>query len=207
MWGFTLKSTHGGRDILSGEWSAHWDINKMADIHGQNSWQISDDIMQITDIIPTLSDIRKCDFRGCNKQSVTIHYGGVIIGAIASQITSLTIVYRPKSKKTSKPRVTRLCAWNAPVTGEFPTQMASNAENVSNWCHHLMSWKHNVRCPKYRLYTFDAVCKHPENMTNLVIPNFAWIDDNLQIINGNIKQDLHMDWVRSAANGSCIQGY
>ena len=35
------------------------------------------------------------------------------------------------SKKTSKLRVTGLCEGNSPVTGEFPTQKASNAENVS----------------------------------------------------------------------------
>ena len=45
------------------------------------------------------------------------HYGSVIMGAIASQITSLTIVYsnrlfRRRSKKTSKLRATGLCAGN-----------------------------------------------------------------------------------------------
>ena len=38
---------------------------------------------------------------------------------------------RHKPKKTSKLHVTGICAGNAPVTGEFPTQRASNAENVS----------------------------------------------------------------------------
>ena len=42
-----------------------------------------------------------------------------------------------RSKKTSKLRVTDLCVGNSPVTGEFPAQMASNAENVSIiWRHH-----------------------------------------------------------------------
>ena len=41
--------------------------------------------------------------------------------------------FRRRSKKTSKPRVTGLCAGNSPVTGGFPAQMASNAENVSIW--------------------------------------------------------------------------
>ena len=41
-----------------------------------------------------------------------------------------------RSKKTSKPRVTGLCAGNSPITGEFPAQMASNAENVSIWWRH-----------------------------------------------------------------------
>ena len=40
------------------------------------------------------------------------------------------------SKKTSKLRATGLCAGNSPATGEFPAQMASNAENVSIWWHH-----------------------------------------------------------------------
>ena len=63
--------------------------------------------------------------------------------AMASQITSLTIVlvkslFRRRSKKTSKRRVTGLCVGSSPVTGEFPAQMASNAENVSIW------WRHHV---------------------------------------------------------------
>ena len=43
---------------------------------------------------------------------------------------------RRRSKKTSKLRVTGLCAGNSPGTGEFPAQMASNAENVSIWWRH-----------------------------------------------------------------------
>ena len=46
-----------------------------------------------------------------------------------------------RSKKTSKPRVTGLCAGNSPETGEFPAQMASNTENVSIWWRH-----HGPRC-------------------------------------------------------------
>ena len=44
--------------------------------------------------------------------------------------------FRRRSKKTSKLRVTGLCAGNSPVTGEFPTQMASNTENVFIWWRH-----------------------------------------------------------------------
>ena len=43
------------------------------------------------------------------------------------------------SKKTSKLRVTGLCAWNSPGTGELPAQMASYAENVSIW------WRHHAK--------------------------------------------------------------
>ena len=50
----------------------------------------------------------------------------------------LSRLFRRKSKKTSKLRVTGLCAGNSPVTGEFPAKMASNAENVSIW------WRHHA---------------------------------------------------------------
>ena len=45
-------------------------------------------------------------------------------------------LFRRRSKKTSKLRVTGLWKENSPVTGEFPAQRASNAENVSIWWHH-----------------------------------------------------------------------
>ena len=48
----------------------------------------------------------------------------------------LNCLFRRRSKKTSKLRVTGLCVGNSPVTGEFPAQMASNAENVSIWWRH-----------------------------------------------------------------------
>ena len=49
----------------------------------------------------------------------------------------LNRLFRRRSKKTSKLRVTGLRVGNSPVTGEFPAQMASNAENGSIcWRHH-----------------------------------------------------------------------
>ena len=50
-------------------------------------------------------------------------------------------LFRRRSKKTSKLRAAGLCAWKSPETGEFPAQMASNAENVSIWWrHHVAIW-------------------------------------------------------------------
>ena len=49
-------------------------------------------------------------------------------------------LFRRRWKKMPKLRVTGLCEENSPVTGEFPTQMASNAENVSIW------WRHHDNC-------------------------------------------------------------
>ena len=48
----------------------------------------------------------------------------------------LNRLFSRRSKKTSKLRVTSLCAGNSPGTGEFPAQMASDTENVSIWWRH-----------------------------------------------------------------------
>ena len=48
----------------------------------------------------------------------------------------LSRVFRRRSKKTSKLRVTGLCVGNSPVTDEFPAQRASNTENASIWWRH-----------------------------------------------------------------------
>ena len=70
---------------------------------------------------------------------VIIHYSDVILGAMVSQITSLSIGCSIVcSKKTSKLRVTGLYEGNSPVTGEFPSKKASNAKFVSIW------WRHHV---------------------------------------------------------------
>ena len=69
-------------------------------------------------------------------------------------------LFRLRSKKTSKLRLTDLCAGNWPVTGEFPAQRASNAENVSIW------WSHNA-ININPLYTVDAI-RHPIPLPSLV---------------------------------------
>ena len=48
----------------------------------------------------------------------------------------LNRLFRRRSKKTSKLRVTCLCAGNSLGTGGFPAQMASYAENVFIWWRH-----------------------------------------------------------------------
>ena len=50
----------------------------------------------------------------------------------------LNRLFRHRWKKTSKLSVTGLCAGNSLVTGGFPAQRASNAENVSIW------WRHHA---------------------------------------------------------------
>ena len=53
-----------------------------------------------------------------------------------------------RSKKTSMLQVTGLCAGNSPETGEFPAQLASNAENVSIW------WRHHEFTVPFCLVTW-----------------------------------------------------
>ena len=44
-------------------------------------------------------------------------------------------------------RVTGLCEGNPPVTGEFPSQRASNTGNVSIWWRHHMHWEFSWQPP------------------------------------------------------------
>ena len=74
---------------------------------------------------------------------LALHYNNVIMGAIASQITSLTIVYssfiQGQIKANIKaPRHWPLCGEFTGV-GDFPAQLARTAENV------FICWRHNVR--------------------------------------------------------------
>ena len=102
----------------------------------------------------------------CCKQNIVIlnpmdhvitllnHYCDVIMGAMASQITSFTIIYSavhwdPDQWKHQSPASLAFVRGNLPVTGGFPSQRASNAENVSIWWrHHVTSHKRksNIRC-------------------------------------------------------------
>ena len=102
----------------------------------------------------------------------------------------LNRLFRGRSKKISKLRVTGLCAGSSPGTGEFPAQMASNAENVSIWWRHhdlemhlSQIWKKNNEAIPYRKiylnisfwkgHHFVSPSKHcSRNMT--AISNFTW---------------------------------
>ena len=71
------------------------------------------------------------------------------MGSIASQITSLTIVFSTvysdadQGKHQSFAPLTGICEGKSLGTGEFPAQMASYAENVSIWWRHH---DHGVFC-------------------------------------------------------------
>ena len=75
------------------------------------------------------------------------HYNDVIMGTVASQITSLTIVYSTVIQTEIKENIKAPCHWSlcGEFTGicEFPAQWASNAENVSIW------WRHHDRIKQH----------------------------------------------------------
>ena len=90
------------------------------------------------------------------------HYSEAIMGTMASRITGLTIVYSTvysgADQRKHQSCVTGICAENSPVTGEFPAQMASDAENVSIW------WRHHDDTNLQNIFTvtiffkFDTDC-------------------------------------------------
>ena len=65
-------------------------------------------------------------------------------------------LFRRIPKKTSKPRVTGLCAGNSPVTGKFPAERASNAENVPIW------WRHHEWQMRSHCISFDFHQHHSQ---------------------------------------------
>ena len=56
-------------------------------------------------------------------------------------------------RKTWTLRVTGLCEGNSPVTGQFPAQRASNAENVSIWWHHHGHYRPMITFNHHYLWT------------------------------------------------------
>ena len=73
------------------------------------------------------------------------------MNAVAYQITSLTILYATvylgeDERKHQSSASLAFVRGNSPGTGEFPAQMASNAENVSNW------WRHHDSRIKFSMY-------------------------------------------------------
>ena len=91
----------------------------------------------------------------------------------------LNRLFRRRSKKTSKLRVTGLCA---PGTGEYPAQMASDAENVYIWWrHHISTFSYGllpicVTAEMYLLYMFGLIVKDPDDTrqySGLLVESFV----------------------------------
>ena len=96
------------------------------------------------------------------------HNGGDSVSNHQPHECLLNRLIRCRSKKTSKLRVAGLCVGNSPGTGEFPAQMARNAENVSIlWRHHAeLQWfrvsGHWSKMVTRLMRTYTSPCKHGE---------------------------------------------
>ena len=110
----------------------------------------------------------------------------------------LNCLFRPGSNKTSKLRVTGLCAGNSPGTGEFPAQMASNAENVSIW------WRHHVRHEQNgRRFADDILkCISVQDLFGILTPmsevHIPWECVSTFQVNGlaaSRRQMFHKVWI------------
>ena len=82
----------------------------------------------------------------------------------------LNRLFRRRSKKTSKLRITGLWAGNSPVTGEFPAQMVSHAENISIWWRHHA---HVIMPSDVYLFFSDLRPRHWTNGINAPVPSLA----------------------------------
>ena len=87
----------------------------------------------------------------------------------------LNRLFRRKSKKTSKLRVTGLCEGNSPVTGGFLSQRSSNAEKGSIW------WRHNEHEGFMATYTTE-VCPMKYARRGIVMIYPDWGRDKMDAI-------------------------
>ena len=69
------------------------------------------------------------------------------MGAMASQITDVSIVYSTACSGADQRKIKAPRHW--PLWGDFPSQRASNAENVSIW------WRHHCFC-RYCDWVYDV---------------------------------------------------
>ena len=109
-------------------------------------------------------------------------------------------LFRRRSKKTSKLRVTGLCSGNSPVTGEFPTQMVSNAGNVSIW------WRHHGKMVfrGHAITLFEISCgKIACGLAYDVMRNFIRnITEPSSLM--MIRMKIHMGWLWEILDAVCI---
>ena len=102
--------------------------------------------------------------------AILSHYDDVIMGTMASQITSLTIVYSTVYSDADQRK--------HKSSAEFPAQKANNTENISIW------WRHHDRAPQDLSNTFrytyildrhqrDLILSASANVTEVL----SWVCD------------------------------
>ena len=127
--------------------------------------------------------------------AITSRYNDVIMSAIVSQITSLTIIYSTvysfANQRNKAPRHWPLCG-SSQVTGEFSEQMASNAKIFSIWWrHHCLNayWtKQITRWWNYKRVTTQALT----TVDNYIQWSYMWdvINHPRPTFNGGLAKPL-----------------
>ena len=124
------------------------------------------------------------------------------MGVMASPITSLAIVYSTVNSDVDQRKQISAslaqCAGNSSVTGEFPAQMASNAESVSIW------WRHHGLRDRYWINECENI--HIDNCRwDRFCLHYRSVNINITCINsvchGSRPYCIHSleSWVRSKA--------
>ena len=115
----------GPKICWKGQFPAIWDAKTLVRCHIDAEKQLIKNYSFVRNMIPVIATTLQ--WRHDGHDSASNHQPHDCL---------LNRLFRRRSKKTSKLRVTGLCAGNSPATGEFSAQMASNAENVSIWWRH-----------------------------------------------------------------------
>ena len=126
-------------DIGDTKMPADWmPTHKPTEISGSKTLQLNSPSLWWVSILPTWLHCRLAFAPALRWR----HNGHGCVSSHQPHHCLLDRLFRCRSQKTLKLRVTGLCAGNSPGTGEFPAQMASNAENVSIWWRHHGLWRH-----------------------------------------------------------------
>ena len=120
----------------------HEDNNNDKNITDKNCWQTSSTwrCLTITDICANFNETHWRHHHQVNSlRHISLQWRHNDHDGVSNHQPHgclLNRLFRRRSKKTSKPRVTRLLWGEFTGTGEFPAQRASYAENVSIWWRH-----------------------------------------------------------------------
>ena len=131
-WQITIDQAHK---------SYKWTILSQRCTHVGIAGYLSDELWDFVRLVNCMSqsNVQSLDMWAppCDIQaSLEIHHSDVIMGAMASQITSLIIVYSTVYSSSEQRKHQSSASL---VTGEFPAQNTSNVENASIWwLHHKL---------------------------------------------------------------------
>ena len=122
-------------------------LNTLINMHCSNNVHVIQQMNRLSFVLlswlRSIYNVRICCTLFGLLNSLYVHYNDVIMIVMASQITSLKIVYSTvysstdQKKNINAPRHCPLWGFS-PVSGEFPTQRVSNSKNISIW------WRHHV---------------------------------------------------------------